>query len=45
MLEKFQTKYGFVDNKRRNIFPYWIFSRFALGFELKFHEALGFKIQ
>jgi hypothetical protein len=39
LLHKLQTKYGFVDNKRRNNFPYRNFSRFKMEFELKFREA------
>jgi hypothetical protein len=45
VLKKFQTKYGFVENKIRNNFPYWNFSKFASEFKLKFKEALGFEIQ
>jgi hypothetical protein len=37
--KKFRTKYGFVDNKIRNNFPYRNFSRFEMKFELKFSEA------
>jgi hypothetical protein len=37
--KKIPEKYGFVDNKRRNNFPYRNFSRFEMKFELKFREA------
>jgi hypothetical protein len=38
LLQKFQEKYGFVDNKGRNNFPCRNFSRFKMEFELKFRE-------
>jgi hypothetical protein len=44
-IQKFKIKYVFVDFEIRNTFPYWNFSKFGLGFELKFKESLGFKIQ
>jgi hypothetical protein len=44
-LQKFQINYVFEENQIRNKFPYRYFSKFRVEFELKFEEALGFKIQ
>jgi hypothetical protein len=45
VLKKFQTKYGFVENKIRINFPYWSFSKLGIEFQLKIKKALGFEIQ
>jgi hypothetical protein len=38
-LEKFGIKYGCEVFDIRNTFPYWNFSRYRKGFEIKFREA------
>jgi hypothetical protein len=45
MLENFQIKYGIVDNEIGKKFPYCIFSKCWIEFELKIKEVLGFEIQ
>jgi hypothetical protein len=38
-LKFFQIKYGCEGMKIRNNFPYWIFLKFGIEFELKFREG------
>jgi hypothetical protein len=44
-LEKFEIKYGCEGFDVSNNFPYWIFSRFRMEFELKFEQGSKIQVQ